>query len=163
MYTTIPFTMKHLLLPLLIVMTCISCSNNDVKSGQSEIADSTITPIVSKDLSKGKALFYSSCASCHSITKQLTGPPLFGTMSRWHYDTATVIKFIQNPARVIKNSAHAACIFDEYYKIVMPPFPQLAREDCIEIFKYVDDEGIKALGELPAALSKSNCDNLEKR
>lgn len=55
-------------------------------------------------LAHGQSLYQSNCAPCHSVTKKLTGPALFGAIQRWGNDTAAVYEFTKNPATVIAKS-----------------------------------------------------------
>ncbi len=61
----------------------------------------------------GKQLFNNNCASCHSITKPLTGPPLGGVLERDPYngDMKKIVNWVQHV-----NSMLAS---DPYYKGLM--------------------------------------------
>jgi cytochrome c551/c552 len=106
----------------------------------------------------GKSLFQSNCSQCHSVTKKLTGPALFGAIQRWGNDTAIVYAYTRNSAAVMAKSCKANCIFDEYM-IQMPAYPSFTNEDLDDIYRYIHEEGMKQLGSIPAELaSRFECD-----
>lgn len=72
----------------------------------------------------GKALFQANCASCHSLTKVLTGPALEGVESRWP-DRAELHAWILNSGQYLKtgkNKAYADALFAQYNKTTMTAF-----------------------------------------
>jgi mono/diheme cytochrome c family protein len=52
------------------------------------------------DAAVGKTVFTSQCASCHSLTAKVVGPPLEGVVSRWD-DAAMLRKWIRNYQEVL--------------------------------------------------------------
>src|SRR5688572_28789872 len=68
-----------------------------IEEKNSEVID---IPSPAKEVnSKGKQLFQQNCASCHSITKDLTGPALANVEERGPWtDRKNLVKWIQNPA-----------------------------------------------------------------
>ena len=60
----------------------------------------TASKFILKAHGSGKKLFYSNCASCHSIYKDMTGPALNGIINRrsseWIYQFLTDRKKVQN-------------------------------------------------------------------
>ena len=87
----------------------------------------------------GKQLFNNNCASCHSITKPLTGPPLGGVLERDPYngDMKKIVNWVQHV-----NSMLAS---DPYYKGLMArygarmtEFSALSDKDISAIISYTE-------------------------
>ncbi|SFW79902.1 Cytochrome c, mono-and diheme variants [Chitinophaga sancti] len=112
-------------------------------------------------LANGKSLYQSNCKQCHDVTKKLIGPALFGTMQRWHNDTAAVYLLTRNFAQAMQAYPQAACIYNEY-KIGMPGYPSFPDEDLYDIYRYIQEEGMKQFGKIPEEYtSNKNCDSCE--
>lgn len=92
----------------------------------------------------GKALFEQNCTSCHSVTRQITGPALANVMERWKYDTTTLYAFMSNSSQVIASGhCYAANLFYAFNKQVMPNFISFTKDDMDALFAYIDDESQK--------------------
>jgi cytochrome c2 len=87
----------------------------------------------------GKQLFNNNCASCHSVTKPLTGPPLGGVLERDPYngDMKKIVNWVQHV-----NSMLAS---DPYYKDLMAKygarmteFSALSDKDIAAIINYTE-------------------------
>ncbi len=90
---------------------------------------------------KGKALFNTNCAACHSLDKKLTGPPLRDFETRLSdeqgLDRDWINAWIRNSSAVIKSGdAYAVKIYAEYNNAAMTPMPQLSDEDIDNILAY---------------------------
>jgi mono/diheme cytochrome c family protein len=101
---------------------------------------------------KGQELFNAKCASCHSAGKdKLTGPGLKGIEDRRSKEWLQA--WIRNSQDLVnKKDPDAVAIFEEYNKVVMPPFADLKDEDIDALLAYIK-EGPKAA---PAATAQAN-------
>ena len=89
------------------------------------------------DISKGKSLFNSNCASCHKLNRKLIGPALRGVSAKYEKDW--LYSWIKNSAAMIKSGdEQAVAIYEEYNKVAMNAFPQLSNEDIDNILAYTD-------------------------
>ncbi|MCK5400260.1 MAG: c-type cytochrome [Flavobacteriaceae bacterium] len=98
-----------------------------------------------EDLVKGKALFNTNCAACHSLDKKLTGPALRGVEAKLSdeqgLDRDWIYAWIRNSSAVIKSGdAYAVKIYAEYNNAAMTPLPQLSDEDINNILAYTAQE-----------------------
>jgi len=85
----------------------------------------------------GKALFSANCASCHSVTKKLTGPALAGVEDRWP-DKAKLHAWIHNNQAFLKTGdAYANNLYNEYGKVQMNLFPSLSDKEIDAILGYI--------------------------
>jgi mono/diheme cytochrome c family protein len=90
---------------------------------------------------KGKALFNTNCAACHSLDKKLTGPSLRDFEARLSEDEGLdrdwIDAWIRNSTALIKSGdAYAVKIYAEYNNAAMTPMPQLSDEDVDNILAY---------------------------
>lgn len=110
-----------------------ACSSNSDKPAetQREISATTV------DHSEGKRLFYSKCASCHMVNKEMTGPALKGVETRWP-DTNSLYAFIRNSQQVIDTNAYAKKLWLQYNQTQMPPHEDLQGSDIRKILDYVN-------------------------
>ena len=101
-----------------------------------QIIDEDSPPTIEVN-SKGKQLFQQNCASCHSITKDLTGPALAGVEERGPWtDRKNLVKWIQNPAAFMETSEYTQDL-KKKYGTMMTGFPQLNEDEIIEILDYI--------------------------
>lgn len=107
-----------------------------IEERNSPVIDGDLSPV--KEInSKGKTLFQQNCASCHSITKDLTGPRLAGVEERGPWaDRKNLVKWIQNPALFMKTSEYTQDLL-ENYGVMMTSFSHLKEEEIFEILDYV--------------------------
>lgn len=90
------------------------------------------------DVARGKKLFQTSCASCHRVEGESTGPGLKGITKRapsrqWIYD------WIHNQREVLDSGdEYAQKLFSEYMQEPMPHFPGLSEEDIDDILAYIE-------------------------
>lgn len=77
------------------------------------------TDVMAQD---GKALFQANCASCHSVTKKLTGPALEGVEDRWP-SREKIHAWVLNSAAYLKTGdKYANDLFNSYGKTSMTAF-----------------------------------------
>jgi len=86
----------------------------------------------------GRQLFNNNCASCHSLTKDMTGPKLGGVLDREPYsgDVHKIVNWVHNADKLTSS--------DPYYKGLktqfgtqMTAFPGMPDKDIEAIVKYV--------------------------
>jgi mono/diheme cytochrome c family protein len=96
------------------------------------------------DPARGKTLFNTNCAACHSLDKKLTGPALRGVEARLDeqgLDREWINAWIRNSAAVIKSGdAYANKIYAEYNGAAMTAMPQLSDQDISDILAYTATE-----------------------
>lgn len=86
----------------------------------------------------GEKLFKSNCASCHKPDRKLIGPPLKGVAEKYN-DEDYLTAFVQNSQEVIKSGDERAVkISKEFNNQIMTSFPQLSKEEILDILAYVD-------------------------
>lgn len=101
----------------------------------------------------GKALFQANCASCHSVTKVLTGPALMGVEDRWPSRTE-LHAWILNSAAVLKSgkNKYATDLFNQFNKTSMTAFQgTLDTKQIDAILDYIKTVKPAAAGATPAA------------
>jgi mono/diheme cytochrome c family protein len=90
-------------------------------------------------LAKGKEIFQSNCATCHGISRSLTGPALAWINERapdkkWLYD------YIHDNHKLLMEGDPYSCyLFNMYNKTPMPLFPHLGGEAIGAILLYISD------------------------
>jgi|KBSMisStandDraft_5_1062788.scaffolds.fasta_scaffold00032_46 cytochrome c551/c552 len=85
----------------------------------------------------GKALFSANCASCHSITKDLTGPALQGVTDRGPWsDKNKIHEWVHNPTAFMAKDPYTAALKAKF-GVPMNAFPNLKNEEIDAIIGYV--------------------------
>jgi mono/diheme cytochrome c family protein len=97
------------------------------------------------DSVKGKALFNTNCAACHTLDKKLTGPALRNVEQRLMDDEGLdrewIYAWVRNSPGVIKSGdAYALKTYAEFNNAAMTPMPQLSDEDINNILVYTAQE-----------------------
>lgn len=105
-------------------------------------ADSGITPAM---LDKGRILFFNNCNSCHGIAKDLTGPAL-----AWSYTKFKALDpdFPELLYRITRNNQEVLASGNLYFnyqfelwnKTPMNVFPNLTREEMDVLYTYIENE-----------------------
>jgi mono/diheme cytochrome c family protein len=101
-----------------------------------------------KALEAGKSIFTDNCASCHHISKDLTGPALAHIMKRSFpalYDTSVFgldlfYAYIRNPAKVSAGEGYYRCLKEQFGGVMMIPFPSLTDTELNNLFAYIENE-----------------------
>lgn len=92
-----------------------------------------------QDVAAGKTLFQSKCATCHSVTKDITGPALAGLEERHKWaDHNELLKWIHNPAGYMASDAYTTGLKAKYGS-VMTSFPDVTLKDVTDIVAYIND------------------------
>jgi mono/diheme cytochrome c family protein len=95
------------------------------------------------DPEEGKKLFQARCASCHNVTKKLTGPALAGVEER--HNESWIISFVKSSQRLVKaGDKDALEVFNENNQVVMPDHPDLTDDMIRDILAYIKDEASKS-------------------
>lgn len=82
---------------------------------------------LAEEVTAGKQIFQRDCASCHDISKKLTGPPLLHITAK--HSREWLERFIRNNAEVMASGdCYALTLFDEYNKTAMTIHPLPAKE-----------------------------------
>jgi cytochrome c2 len=87
----------------------------------------------------GEQLFKQNCATCHSITRDLTGPALQGVLSRgpWAEDMKNVYAWVHNPAAFMAKDPYTQGLKAKF-NAMMTGFPQLTEPEIKAIVEYVN-------------------------
>lgn len=104
---------------------------------------------------EGRVIFSARCASCHNVSKTLTGPALAGVDERHNIDW--IVKFVQSSQTLVKQGdAQAVALFDKFNRIPMPDHRDLSESQIKNIVEFVKAEaksgGEKAPFARPAKL-----------
>ncbi len=88
-------------------------------------------------IEKGEQLFLANCNKCHEVCKQNLGPSLSDVM--YKRPLPWLVSFIQNSQEIIgSGDPYAENLYKSYNAMVMPSYPDLSREDIINILAYID-------------------------
>lgn len=105
----------------------------------------------------GKTIFEQTCASCHKIDNDLTGPALIGFRNRGPWkDRENYYQWMHNPAAFMAKDSYTQCLKCKY-GAAHPAFPSLSPAALDSIANYVDDE-TERLG-LTGKMEISECDS----
>ncbi|MGN6493933.1 MAG: c-type cytochrome [Agriterribacter sp.] len=112
---------------------------------------------------EGKAIFNQKCATCHSITKPLTGPALGGFEERGPWsDRKKLYAWIHNPAAFMANDSYTQNLKAQFNGVIMTGFPDLTEKQIDAIVDYINTaasapkEGTPTPGTAPVAEPKSD-------
>jgi cytochrome c553 len=87
----------------------------------------------------GETIFKANCASCHSITKDLTGPALQGVESRGPWsDRKKLYAWIHNPTKFMQSDPYTQGLKQQRNGAMMSPFPQLSEKEIDAILEYIN-------------------------
>ena len=104
---------------------------------------STLAAIANPPVEEGKAIFSARCASCHNLTKDLTGPALAGVHERRSMDW--IVSFVKASQAMVKaGDKDAVAVFEKFNKIPMPDHPDLTDENIKNVVEYIKTEGATA-------------------
>lgn len=94
----------------------------------------------------GRELFGQHCTVCHQIGQQIIGPALASVHQR--RPLTWLLTFIKNSQEVIANQEdeYAQQLYEQYNKVVMPPFEFLSNDDIIAILAYIKSESEPGTG-----------------
>ena len=97
----------------------------------------------------GKSLFFTNCAACHAIFKDMTGPALAGVEERGPWkDRRKIYEWIQNPSKFMINDQYTMKL-KERYGIIMTAFSNLDEKQIDAILDYINNT---SPGYMPVAM-----------
>jgi len=100
---------------------------------------SSVAALADPPVEEGKAIFSARCASCHNITKDLTGPALKGIDERRSMDW--IVSFVKSSQSLVKaGDKDAVAVFEKFNKIPMPDHPDLTEENIKNVVEYIKSE-----------------------
>ncbi len=107
---------------------------------------------IDEQYSSGKKIFQVNCAACHKLEKKLLGPPL-GNISDKR-QIPWLKSFIRDSQAMIKaGDKDAVAIYEEYQKVLMPPFPHLSDKEIEDVIHYTNLGDNEETVQLEAALN----------
>ena len=87
----------------------------------------------------GATIFQSNCASCHSVTKELTGPALAGVEGRGPWaDRKKLYEWVHNPAKFMQSDSYTQKLKADHGGVMMPAFPQLSEKEIDAIVTHIN-------------------------
>lgn len=96
----------------------------------------------------GGAIFQQNCASCHSVTKDLTGPKLAGVETRGPWsDRKKLYEWIHNPTKFMQSDPYTQGLKSQFNGAMMTPFPQLSEKEIDAVIAHIN----KTAAAVPAA------------
>lgn len=100
---------------------------------------SSVAALADPPVEEGKAIFSARCASCHNLTKDLTGPALKGIDERRSMDW--IVSFVKSSQSLVKaGDKDAVAVFEKFNKIPMPDHPDLTDENIKNVVAYIKSE-----------------------
>lgn len=95
--------------------------------------------VVYANAQDGKALFNQKCATCHSLTKDITGPALAGFEERGPWsDRKKLYAWIHNPAGFMANDPYTQGLKDKFKGIIMTGNADLTEAQIDAIVNYIN-------------------------
>jgi mono/diheme cytochrome c family protein len=125
------------LITLVVAGMLASCGAQSAPPEPKSMAQENIAPNET-----GKKLFYTKCASCHFVNKELSGPALKGVEERWP-DKALLYAFIRNSEAVVASNKYARELWLQYNQTIMPKNEDLTDEQIRAILDYVASVSIQ--------------------
>jgi cytochrome c551/c552 len=93
----------------------------------------------------GHAIFQNNCASCHSVTKNLTGPALAGVTTRGPWtDRKNIYAWVHNPPRFMASNAYTQGLKQQFGGVMMTPFPDLSEKEIDAVLDYINKTAAQA-------------------
>ena len=89
-----------------------------------------------RQVANGKVIYLTSCASCHTLQGNVTGPPLAWITTR--RDRKWLYAFTRNSARMLwRGDAYSCFLFNRYNKRSMEIFPNLSDSALSDLYAYI--------------------------
>jgi hypothetical protein len=113
--------------------------NNTRSAPASVFITEDTTSYISLKRESGKTLFYSNCASCHSLTKLIEVPPLIVTIENdFWVDSTHIYDFIRDP-KSVANLSYIRKLKEAYSNMGHPAFSSLTNNDIDNMIFYIKD------------------------
>ena len=122
-----------ILIPWLLLFYLSSCNQQT----------SVNTPAISEDpavIAKGETSFNQYCGGCHNFKQDGIGPQLGGVTTS--APTEWIGRFVQNPTQVIKSGDQRANELLKKYKVTMPSFPNLSKDEINNIIAFLNTHAL---------------------
>src|SRR5690349_4690968 len=122
-----------ILIPWLLLLHLSSCNQQT----------SLNTPAISEDpgvIAKGEASFNKYCGGCHNFKQDGIGPQLGGITAS--VPTEWIERFVQNPTQVIESGDHRALDLLKKYKVTMPSFSHLDKDEINSIIAFLNTHAL---------------------
>jgi mono/diheme cytochrome c family protein len=127
----------HFITPCILFITVLSF--NSLKAQQ----------VFNGSYPKGRTLFFSKCANCHSVNKEILGPMLGSIPKKRSKEWLSA--FIKNSQDVIvSGDEYANFLFEQYNHTVMPSFQELTETDIENLLTYIESESLNPKDEYVA-------------
>ena len=99
---------------------------------------------------EGKTIFAARCASCHNLSKTLTGPALAGVHERRSLEW--IISFVKSSQSMVKaGDKEAVALFTRFNNIPMPDHADLSEENIKSIVEFIKTAPKEAVDKAPFA------------
>lgn len=86
----------------------------------------------------GKAIFQNNCATCHSVTKDATGPALAGVTTRGPWtDRSKIYDWVHNPAKFMATDPYTQGLKAKF-NAMMTPFADLTPKEIDAVIDYIN-------------------------
>lgn len=87
----------------------------------------------------GKAIFQDNCASCHSVTKDLTGPALRDVTTRGPWtDRKKIYEWVHNPAKFMSSDPYTQGLKQKFGGAMMTAFPGLTEKEIDAVLEHIN-------------------------
>jgi mono/diheme cytochrome c family protein len=97
--------------------------------------------VKAQDVAKGEEIFKGNCAACHNTSdEKLIGPGLKDVEKRRSMDW--LVKWVQNPAAMIKSDDIAKEVYAKYGPTVMTAYPNYGKAEIESIVAYVQAQNV---------------------
>lgn len=110
--------------------------------GVSDVFYSEFLENDSINLQIGKNIFKTNCASCHhrNMIDDLTGPPLLGSISRFHNDTVRYMHYVQNAENFLDttNDNRMISLHETYSFMKKPLYQSLDYNEIRSVIEYIE-------------------------
>ncbi len=96
----------------------------------------SVAALAAPPAEEGKTIFATRCASCHNLTKNMTGPALAGVHERRSIEW--IMSFIRSSQTMVKSGdTTAVALFQKFNNIPMPDHKDLSDADIKSIVDYI--------------------------
>jgi mono/diheme cytochrome c family protein len=87
----------------------------------------------------GKAIFQDNCASCHSVTKDLTGPALAGVTTRGPWtDRKKIYEWVHNPTKFMASDPYTQGLKQKFGGAMMSSFASLSEKEIDAVIEHIN-------------------------
>ncbi len=103
---------------------------------------STVPSELITEITTGKKLFKTNCASCHNrnMKSDMTGPALAGVRERWRaYPVSDLYSWVRNSSKLVEEKhPKAVTIYTKWKRSPMTSFNGMTDEEIAAILAYVE-------------------------